>query len=119
MANKETPQGDELSPTLFNIAMMKLPEQLNTLPGTKHALYADDITIWITGGSKGVMQDALQKAADAVQQYTNVRGLQCSPEKPELIILRRKPLEPITIQIKLQGSDIPVVPTIRILGLYI
>ncbi|KAH9376002.1 hypothetical protein HPB48_010193 [Haemaphysalis longicornis] len=69
------------------------------------------------------MQDALQKAADAVQQYASVRGLQCSPEKSELIILRRKPrgkpLEQTTIQIKLQGSDIPVVPTIRILGLYI
>ncbi|KAH9359621.1 hypothetical protein HPB48_007277 [Haemaphysalis longicornis] len=69
------------------------------------------------------MQDALQQAAGAVRQYASARSLECSPEKSELIILRRKargkPLEPTTIQIKLQGSDIPVVPTFRILGLYI
>lgn len=38
---------------LFEIAMMKLPEQLNSILGVLRALYAGDITLWTTTCSEG------------------------------------------------------------------
>lgn len=51
-----------------------------------HSLYADDITLWIGGGSDGHIQDALQNAVDTVREYARERGLDCSPEKSELLV---------------------------------
>ncbi|KAH9381958.1 hypothetical protein HPB48_015288 [Haemaphysalis longicornis] len=52
-----------------------------------------------------------------------MRGFQCSTEKCALLILKGNPrgrtLQLSTIQFKLQGCDIPILQTIRILGLYI
>ncbi|KAH9371424.1 hypothetical protein HPB48_021044 [Haemaphysalis longicornis] len=43
--NRGTPQVSILSPTLFNLAMKGLLKMLARIPGVKHAIYADDITI--------------------------------------------------------------------------
>lgn len=121
--NKGTPQGAVLSPTLFNIAMMRLPEKLNEIEGLHHSLYADDITLWTTNGSEGQIQDTLQRATDAVQQYARASGLQCSPEKSELLVVRRirkgTPYDESPIQLTLEDHEIPRVERIRILGLHI
>ncbi|KAH6948761.1 hypothetical protein HPB50_026119 [Hyalomma asiaticum] len=45
------PQGSVISPTLFNIAMYQLPRRLADVPGLKHAVYADDVTVWTHQGS--------------------------------------------------------------------
>lgn len=121
--NKGTPQGAVLSPTLFNIAMMKLPAQLAAIEGVHHAIYADDVTIWANIGSDGEIQEALQRAADIVQQYARNSGLECAPEKSELLLMKKKcgkiPYDPPQISLTLDNQDIPQVQTIRILGLYL
>ncbi|KAH7969449.1 hypothetical protein HPB52_018293 [Rhipicephalus sanguineus] len=41
-----TPQGSVLSPLLFNLALLPLPNLLQQIEGVDHAFYADDITVW-------------------------------------------------------------------------
>ncbi|KAG0440829.1 hypothetical protein HPB47_016164 [Ixodes persulcatus] len=83
-----TPQGAVLSPLLFNLAMISLPQKLKNIPKVEHAIYADDITIWCKSGSDGQVEERLQAAADITAEYARSRGLQCSPEKSELLIMR-------------------------------
>lgn len=119
-----TPQGSVISPALFNLAMSSLPGKLAEIHGIHHALYADDITIWTTGGSTGEQQDALQAAIDTVEAYLQHLGLTCAPEKSELLILRKRtrgrPLpEDVDPELTVGGTTVPTVPRLRILGLQI
>lgn len=57
---KGTPQGSVISSTQFNLAISSLPKKLKCIEGIGHALYADDLTLWTTGGSAGQQVDALQ-----------------------------------------------------------
>ncbi|KAM7300314.1 uncharacterized protein ISCGN_020878 [Ixodes scapularis] len=88
MGVRGTPQGSVLSPFLFNTAMLGLPERLEAIGGLQHSIYADDITLWVAGGSDGQIQDTLQAAIDAVEDYVTPRGLVCSPQKSELLLLK-------------------------------
>ncbi|KAM7293815.1 hypothetical protein ISCGN_023398 [Ixodes scapularis] len=49
--SKGTPQGSVISPLLFNIAMKDLPPLLQNIPHLRHAIYADDLTLWTPTGS--------------------------------------------------------------------
>lgn len=82
-----TPQGSVLSPFLFNLSMMPMAQALRSIPDLKFSLYADDITLWTTGGSDGEIQDTLQAAADAVVAHAGAMNLTCSPQKSELLLL--------------------------------
>lgn len=59
LGNRGTPQGSVLSPFLFNVALIKLPHLLSTIPHAHHSLYAGDITIWTAGGSDAHIEDRL------------------------------------------------------------
>lgn len=48
-----TPQGSVPSPCLFNLVMIDVANHLASLPDIRHTIYADDITLWVTGGSNG------------------------------------------------------------------
>lgn len=118
MGTRGTPQGAVLSPLLFNIALRNLPPLLNQIQGIRHALYADDITIWTTRGSMGMMEEQLQTAATTVQNYARACGLTCSPEKCELLVFRQHKNQ-ATIDIHVDNSPIKEVQTVKILGLCI
>ncbi|KAM7310567.1 hypothetical protein ISCGN_007475, partial [Ixodes scapularis] len=51
LGGKGTPQGSVLSLYLFSVAMICLPAKLEKIAGLQHRIYADDITLWVTGGS--------------------------------------------------------------------
>lgn len=125
LGNRGTPQGSVLSPYLFNMAMLELPSKLAKIPKLQHSLYADDVTLWVTGGSDGEIQETLQSAIEVVTEYVTPKGLSCSPQKSELLLYRptcrgRKTVTtPPQIMLKANDQDIPIVPSIRILGLRI
>lgn len=89
LGNRAIPQVAVWSPLLFNLALIKLPDRLNAIENIGHTLYADDITIWTNRGSEGQIEEALQAAADTVEEEARRAGLECSHTKSELRVLRR------------------------------
>lgn len=125
-----TPQGAVLSPLLFNIALSKLSTSLAQIPGINHTIYADDITIWTTGGRDSDCEEHLQSALDTTERFLEGTGLRCSPKKSELLLYQptlkgRRPkgwTPPAEATISLHGqngSPIPQVAVIRILGMFV
>ncbi|XP_077541036.1 uncharacterized protein LOC144153257 [Haemaphysalis longicornis] len=73
----------------------------------------------------GRQQDALQEAIDVIVKYLDSCGLQCAPEKSELLVLKSrtrgrppKLLDPDP-SVTLYGVEIPRVNSLRVLGLTI
>uniref|UniRef100_L7M065 Putative tick transposon n=1 Tax=Rhipicephalus pulchellus TaxID=72859 RepID=L7M065_RHIPC len=131
MGSAGTPQGSVISPMLFNLIMIGLPARLNSIYGIHHSVYADDITIWACEGSDGEIEQRLQEAVATIEEYLDGTGLECSPDKSELLLYRptlkgRPPkgysrdraYEEIQIHTK-NGRTIPIVEQIRVLGLII
>ncbi|KAG0417440.1 hypothetical protein HPB47_005592 [Ixodes persulcatus] len=118
LGGRGMPQGSVLSPYLFNVAMIGLPEKLKEI-GQNHSIYADDITLCVTGGSDGFTQDTLQEAIRTVEECVMPRGLACSPQKSKLLLLKpvRSRQLPSDIELHSQGNRIPTVKSIRVLGL--
>ncbi|XP_075539694.1 uncharacterized protein LOC142574518 [Dermacentor variabilis] len=125
LPNKGTPQGSVVSPLLFNVALLKLPRLLDTVPGILHALYADDITLWTRGTSTGEQEVRLQEAVNVIERYLNTCGLHCAPDKSEMLELgartRGRPPshDAPDPQVLLQGGPIPKVESLRVLGVHI
>ncbi|KAH7973750.1 hypothetical protein HPB49_004828 [Dermacentor silvarum] len=92
LGGRGTPQGAVLSPLLFNIALIGLPPLLDNIPGIRHGLYADDITIWSSTGSIGAMESHLQEAADVVSDYAKPCGLSCAPQNEKRVCFTSAPL---------------------------
>lgn len=122
LGNKGTPQGSVLSPLLFNVTLFPLARALRTIPALSHAFYADDITLWVTTGNLGDMETTLQAGVDAVATHARSVGLSCSPAKSELLLFLPRgmaPLSPSPLTVSLDGTPIPLVSTLRILGLFL
>lgn len=126
LGNRGTPQGSVLSPILFNIAMIGLPEKLDGIENLNHTIYADDVTLWVNRGSDAQIESTLQRAIDVIEKYLEPIGLKCSAEKSEALFLpsqKRKrnnsPGRGQGIVLRVNGNAIPTVDSIRILGLRI
>lgn len=121
LGSRGTPQGAVLSPLLFNLVMKDLPPRLDQVPGIRHALYADDITIWSNQGTRADIEDSFQRAIEIVQTYARSRGLECAPDKSELLVVQpQKPKYPKQDPIKLHVDFIPIFnrQEIRVLGVH-
>lgn len=124
LGNRGTPQGSVLSPTLFNIAMIGLPERLNKIEDLHYTIYADDLTLWVNHGSDGHIEEVLQKAICEVEKYLEPIGLKCSAEKSEALFIvpnnfRKASRNDYDIMLRAGGRPIPAVERIRVLGLYV
>ncbi|XP_077536539.1 uncharacterized protein LOC144148888 [Haemaphysalis longicornis] len=126
-----TPQGSVISPLVFNLVMIGVAERLSRVAGVRHTIYADDITLWVPGGSDGHIEGALQEAVDAIEEQLGGSGLVCSPSKSELLVIppkgaarKAKGNDPAREQEKIEirtsgGHTIPEVAKIRVLGMLI
>ncbi|KAG0436736.1 hypothetical protein HPB47_017784 [Ixodes persulcatus] len=76
---------------------------------------------WIRTTTDHATKDTLQAAIDAVEDYVTPRGLACSPQKSELLLLKpmRAKQLPSDIELYTRGVRIPTVKSIRVLGLRI
>ncbi|XP_037502584.1 uncharacterized protein LOC119377021 [Rhipicephalus sanguineus] len=129
LGSRGTPQGSVISPTLFNVAIIGLSKRLSQVEGIKHTIYADDITIWCTG-SEGQVESVMQEAIYVTEQFLLPTGLKCSPAKSEHLLYKKRPRggsyrdwKPASESgIRLHtgnGSPVPRVDSIRILGMFI
>lgn len=121
LGDRGTPQGSVLSPLLFNLTPLPLPELLNQIEGVDHAFYADDITLWTNrAGSDAWAEEALQRAATTIHEYAKTCGLSCAPQKSELLMAqpgRPKKEPPPNVIITIDGTEIKPTQQLRILGL--
>lgn len=123
LGSRGTPQGSVLSSFLFNIVMANLPSKLNHIPDLKHSIYADDITLWVNQSNDAHIEETLQTAVTTVEDYVRTRGLACSPEKSELLLLRglqgknKVQSHQSKILVRANGHPIPEVSKLIILGL--
>lgn len=85
----------------------------------RHALYANDITIWATEGNIGHMEESLQAATHVVDRYAECCGLQCAPKKSEFMHLRPSPKDATKLCISLASGPIRETKEIRTLALFI
>ncbi|KAH7984601.1 hypothetical protein HPB52_023075 [Rhipicephalus sanguineus] len=73
----------------------------------------------------GEQEDRLQEAVNIIERYLKTCGLQCAPEKSELLVLgARNPGRPQSYDAPdpqgfLQGIEIPQVDSLRVLELHI
>lgn len=122
-----TPQGSVISPLLFNLVMIAVAESLSRINEVKYTIYADDITLWVDGGSDAHIESTLQTAVDTIEGCLKGTGLKCSPNKSELLLYvpirnRRVKDQREHEKIKIKTSDgttIPIVNKIRVLGMTI
>ncbi|XP_075540081.1 uncharacterized protein LOC142574990 [Dermacentor variabilis] len=126
-----TPRGSVIEPILFNLVVIGVAERLSRVARVRHTIYADDITLWVPGGSDRHLENTLQEAVDAIEEQLDGSGLVCAPSKSELLVIPLKiaarnttdnepAREQETIKIKTSGGHtIPDVEKIRVLGLLI
>ncbi|XP_049268985.1 LOW QUALITY PROTEIN: uncharacterized protein LOC125757435 [Rhipicephalus sanguineus] len=118
-------QGSVISPTLFNIAMHQLPRRLADVSGLKHAVYADDVTVWTHQGSIGEQEDVLQRALNIIHDYALETGLQTAPDKIEFVVIHGgrstsvKQEEKRSFKLYIGNRPITRKSTIRILGMHL
>ncbi|KAG0413571.1 hypothetical protein HPB47_009263 [Ixodes persulcatus] len=116
--------GLDIEKAFDNVGQSSPPSCLTfQIPGLKHSLYADDVTLWAEAGTAGSLEGILQEGIDAVRKYAGIRDMACSTEKSEYMVLR--PVrrgkatreQPCRLKPTLQGTEINEVDTIRILGM--
>ena len=110
------PQGGILSVHCFSMVMNTVVESLP--PGTWNSIYADDLALCISGRSMRTVERRAQLAINHVNQWAESLGLKISESKTVCLPFhkyqRPPPPDP---QLKLNGSQVPVVETHRFLGL--
>ncbi|XP_070387864.1 uncharacterized protein [Dermacentor albipictus] len=93
MGGAGTPQGSVLSPMLFNLVMIGLPERLDGIEGINHTIYADDVT------------------SDILLHRPHKKG-----PLPQAVLDARRLGVRVTTR---EGTRIPTVSKLRVLGLWL
>lgn len=110
------PQGSIFGPTLWNITMEALLK-IN-LPGfARIQAYADDIAVFVHGGSRVQMKQRAELVLDIVREWGLTRKLNFSTSKSQAVILRGTLVPGFYVNL---GEDkIKVVDTAKYLGVWI
>ena len=96
-----TPQGSVCSPTLFNIMINDIFEDVH--PSVGKSLFADDGALWVRGRNVQFLQPKLQKAIGKVEQWAERWGFKFSVNKTQTICFARRHKE---VNLYLHGQKI-------------
>ncbi|KAG0422165.1 hypothetical protein HPB47_001995 [Ixodes persulcatus] len=119
------PQGSVIAPTLFNIALSQLPARQAKIPNIEHAIYTDDVSVWIHTGCLGKQEEALQAALDTIHAYSIEVGLATAPDKTEFVVVhggrhtKAKEADKDNISLSIGEQPITRKVSIRLLGMFI
>lgn len=61
--------------------MIGVANRLRSVEGVRHTVYADDVTVWVIGGSDGHIENTLQEEVETIEDQLHGSGLECSPER--------------------------------------
>lgn len=106
------PQGGTLSPTLFNLAVIKLPSLL--AKHTQISMYADDLCIWTAHNQIPIISGRLQAAVQSTAHFLKDRGMTISTEKTVMMPFTRKSFEKHRVLI--DGQPITLATSHKFLG---
>jgi ribonucleases P/MRP protein subunit RPP40 len=108
-----TPQGSVISPLLFLIMMTDFPESTSV----QTSLFADDSSVWKSGGSLKHIQMELQEHMNKICNWCTDWGFVINSKKTVAIIFtrRRKYNPPPKFQVN--GSSVEFVKDAKFLGM--
>ncbi len=109
-----TPQGSIISPTLFNIMIDDLFEEVGKQVST--AKYADDGTLWISHRNPVHIRSQLQRSLSVISKWCDKWGFTLSSEKTVAVVFKRIGMEPISPSLTIQGKAIQYKKHARFLG---
>lgn len=101
--------------------MKDLPFKLSQVQPLRHAIYADDMTLWSTRGSSGAQEEITQRGLNIIHEHPQSIGLHCVPEKSEFMVVlnysnKRAGKYKGIITLHINEQPIPRKPHICILG---
>ena len=108
------PQGSVLSPTLFNIAINGLLEQIPL--GVQGLAFADDYAVFCSMSSAVEACQKIQVAINSATNWACSRGFKFSPEKTKAIRFCRLRRREVIPTLFLEGSILPYEEDIKYLG---
>lgn len=110
------PQGDVLSPTLFNIYTQQLHEGFDECGDVILIQFADDFAIvWRSRTLTGLKQKGQEYLDKFIDQAENL-NLQINPNKTKTVLFQ---LGDATLDLKIRGSPIETVQSHKYLGVFI
>lgn len=109
------PQGSCISVTLFLLAINDLQEHIQAPVNT--TIFADDVTIFVTGKNIKTSEKLLQQTLDKLVTYTKTSGFKFSQSKSQAIVFSKSNKKQQVLELKLNNEKIEVVKQIKILGL--
>ena len=113
--NAGIPQGSVVSPTLFNIMLADLDE---VIKDTNGAIYADDLTVWVSAENAKAAREKMQSALTKIQEWMTKWKFTMSATKTEFSIFTRKRIkEPERTTLLINGNQLNYNPNPKVLGL--
>lgn len=106
------PQGNPLSPTLFNIMLSDLEISNGNI---QIAIYADDIVIWTTGYNLREMVGEAQEALREIEVWLTLWGFSVNPNKTKAMLFSQVKSQPL-LYLDMFGENIQFVDEFKYLG---
>ena len=111
------PQGSVLSPTLFNVALNGLLEQIPV--GVQGLAFADDYAIFCSRSTAVEACRKIQEAINSSTTWAKHRGFRFSPEKTKAIRFCRLRRREVIPTLFLEGSILPYEDNVKYLGMFL